>query len=43
MALKKAEEIIDIMKAKSCLTHEFSIIQKDDSIELSSKINYKTW
>ena len=42
-ALKKAEEIIEVMKEKSCHTHEFTINEKENSIELSSKINYKSW
>ncbi len=42
-ALKKAEEIIEDMKTRSCLSHEFFINEKDDSIEISSKINYKSW
>jgi hypothetical protein len=42
-ALKKAEEIIETMATKSCHTHEFLIIEKDDVFEISSKINYKSW
>jgi hypothetical protein len=42
-ALKKAEEIIELMRTKSCHTHEFFIHEKDDGFEISSKINYKSW
>jgi hypothetical protein len=42
-ALKKAEEIIDVMNEKSCHTHELTINQKDDDIEISSKVNFKSW
>jgi hypothetical protein len=42
-ALKKAEEIIELMRTKSCHTHEFFINEKDDGFEISSKINYKSW
>ncbi|RXJ79595.1 hypothetical protein [Arcobacter sp. F2176] len=43
VALKKAEEIIEIMNKKSCQSHEFSLNEKDDGFEISSKINYKSW
>ncbi|WP_375725302.1 hypothetical protein LXN10_07850 [Arcobacter sp. KX21116] len=42
-AFKKAEEIIEVMKTKSCQTHEFFINEKDDGFEISSKVNYKSW
>ncbi|WP_428026506.1 hypothetical protein [Arcobacter sp.] len=42
-ALKKAEEIIEIMQIKSCHTHEFSINENNNCFEIVSKINYKSW
>ncbi|WP_419769117.1 MAG: hypothetical protein ACNI3C_07085 [Candidatus Marinarcus sp.] len=38
-AILKANEVIALLKAKSCHTHDFNLIEKEEFIEIDSKLN----